>query len=86
MKNEEKTYIRRSVARLMKCMNYVSKKMDQKNALPIYYDIYQLLGYHAWTNICSVCSHEFRVSKKYPIGRCHICGTIRRKRDKENHI
>ncbi|HLD91375.1 MAG TPA: hypothetical protein VI911_10220 [Patescibacteria group bacterium] len=73
----DRKYLKKYMRKLMRCMNYTAKKMDKKNANPIYYEIYQLLSSHAWTDLAESCEHKFKVSKKHPMGRCTICGTIR---------
>lgn len=75
----DKKIIIKSMKRLMKCMNYVIKKAE--NAVlyeesEIYYNIYQILGSHAWSDLANHCNHEYIVTKKYPTGRCEYCGTI----------
>lgn len=78
--------IRSDMRKLMKCMNYVLKKAEQKGTTPLYYDIYQLLGGYAWGYICDHCEHEYRVSRKYPAGRCKLCGLIRRPNENKKRI
>lgn len=74
-----KKRVRSNMRKLMKCMNYVLKKAESTTArAAIYYDIYQLLGGNAWSDIANHCEHEYRVSKKHPTGRCSLCGTIRK--------
>jgi hypothetical protein len=58
-------------------MDYTLKKAEAKKADPIYFNIYQMLGGYAWGYFCEHCKHEFKVSKKYPSGRCIVCGKIR---------
>jgi len=77
----DKKYIRSEMRKLMKCMNYTLAQSEKKNANSIYLEMYTMLGAHAWTTIAQLCEkteHEFRISKKYPTGRCKNCGTIRK--------
>ena len=75
--------------KLMKCMNYTLKKAETEDFeidSEMYYNIYQLLGGLAWGYIAEHCEHEFRVSKKYPTGRCKDCGTIRRTNENKKRV
>jgi hypothetical protein len=88
---EKKSSIRKDMKKLMKCMNYTLDKAEESNdEKSIYYDIYMLLGGDAWSNIADTCyknfGHEYKISKKYPMGRCKLCGTIRRKDENKKRV
>jgi hypothetical protein len=83
MKKLSDKIIRSDMRKLMKCMNYIlsqAESSDFENEREIFDNIYQVLGSHAWNDIANQCEHKFRISKKYPTGRCKNCGTIRRKK------
>ena len=82
-----KKLIRSDMRKLMKCMNYALKKSEEykeyyadsnKILSKRYHDIYQLLGSHAWSFISDNCEHEYRKSKRYPTGKCKLCGLIKK--------
>lgn len=76
----DKIVVINTMKMLMKCMNYVIKKAEKTELYhesEIYYDIYNILGHHAWSDIANHCKHEYKINKKYPSGRCEYCGTIK---------
>ena len=79
-------YIKKQVRKLMKVMDYMILKAEKKNANPIYYEAYNLLGGYAWAHLCECCEHEFKVSKKYPTGHCKVCGQVGRDYESKTRI
>jgi hypothetical protein len=83
-----KKLIRSDMRKLMKCMNHALHKAENTNhdCSKLYYNMYQLLGAYAWGYIADHCEHDYRVSKKYPMGRCRDCGTIRRQNENKKRV
>ena len=82
----QRKLIKSDMRKLMKCMDFTIKMADAPHTNPIYYSIYNLLGGLAWSYLCSLCEHEYKVSKKYPTGRCIVCGQIRRPNENKSRI
>lgn len=86
----DKKQIRKEMSSLIRCMDYTLSKAGKKNANPIYFEMYLFLGTHTWDVISRLCEdyigHDFKVSKKYPTGRCKLCGEIRNKNESKKRI
>lgn len=73
-KGYSQDYIYREVKRVIKLMNYFDKRICRRFN-EVQFDTYQTLGNY-WGMLAQYCKHQYRLSKKFPLGRCKFCGTI----------
>lgn len=75
-KKADQKEIKKQINRLIRCMNFVSKKMDSRSKdASMYYDIYQMLGC-AWEFVAKNCTHDNIAPYSHDSLRCKNCGKI----------